>query len=887
MSLRPDRRLLALSASAGSGKTFALSVRYLSLLFGGAKPSEILAVTFTNKAANEMEERIVSALKELKPEMLEEIASQTNKSKEDIQKEAPKIYKKFLSSDISIMTIDGFIKSILDRFCWYASIPPHYTVESIEKSLFFERFITTLDNNDYIKLIDLAKNEAGKSSSVESFFDLLYLKDKELPPLTQEDIQKYDTDAILTTAHKISEYFLKSQLSNRGKKTMIFDTLEELLSKSWVWKESLQYWDYKKYFTPHIDEYLHTLQEQIADYFNAKERYFLNRINRLYGEYKNSRIDELIASSTLHFTDIEHFVFDLVQRSDFMHFIQFRLDAKYKHILFDEFQDTSVTQYRIFEPFIEEIASSNEDRSFFYVGDTKQSIYRFRGGQKELFDYVKRRFKVTQEYLPYNYRSKKEIVEFVNNTFNYIKPKQIAKKDGGFVEVIELDSDDILKETTDIIVSLNEKGISDSEIAILVHDNKEILKVAEYLKENLGKDADTHKRSLVRSQKSAKIIISAIRMIYAKRENRDTSIYKLEILSLLGMKYNPSFEIDIADDKRVSHIVKELMQKYNLFDEAAMKLLEFTIPMDCIDDFIYKIDRYDEELPSKSSGGVQILTIHKSKGLEFEHLIVLDRLGRPRSDSSPVIFDYDDIKLRTLKMRFKNRELIDKDYASILQKEKNLAKEDHINRNYVAFTRAKESLHIIKKDKSSSFEMLDLKPVKTGTIESKTPAPIPKAPKAIDITITDYGRQKSKEEKEKEYKADDLPAIYLGNAVHYIFETGCFEASRNRYGLYCDIDTAIKTAKEGMKNSQYLSLCKGDMMREIPFLKSGKVNVIDLLVKRESEYIIIDYKTTTPHDMRGYIKQVRHYMDAISSFYPEYKVNGYLYFLDTMKIVEV
>ncbi len=887
MSLREDRRLLAMSASAGSGKTFALSVRYLSLLFAGAKPSEILAVTFTNKAANEMEERIVSALKSLSPEMAKGIASQTGKETDDIIRESPIVYKRFLSSDISIMTIDGFIKKVLDRFCWYAAIPPHYSVESLETSLFFERFIKNLNTDDYLELVDLAKTEAGKSSSVESFFDLLYLKDKELPPLTNENTQRYNTDTILSTAHKISEQFLNSGLSQRGKKTMLFDTVDDLLSKSWVWRESLNYWDYKKYFTPLLDEYLHNLHRELADYFKSKERYFLNRVGRLYGEYKENRIDELVSSATLHFIDIEHFVFDLIQKSDFMHFIQFRLDAKFKHILFDEFQDTSVTQYRIFEPFIEEIVSSNEDRSFFYVGDTKQSIYRFRGGRKELFEYVKKRFGVTEEYLPNNYRSGRVIVDFVNSLFKYINPKQNAVKDGGFVEVREVESEDIVKEAADIILSLNEKGIPDSEIAILVHDNKEILAVAEYLKEHLGKDADTHKRSLVRFQKSAKIIISAVKMIYAQREERDPSLYRLEVLSLLGREYDPSFNLNISDRLRPSKMVKEIMERFTLFDEAAMKLLEFTIQMDSIDDFIYKIERYEEELPSKSAGGVQILTIHKSKGLEFEHLIVLDRLGRARSDSSAVIFDYEDIKLRSLKMRFKNREVVDDEYKRVLEKEKSLAKEDHMNRNYVAFTRAEESLHIIKKEKSSSFEMLGLKPVELGEIEQKSAKPLPTPPEPKRIQIIDYGRQNPKESEEREFKADDLPAIYFGNAVHYIFETECFEASRNRYGLYCDIESAIEIAKKGMENSQYVSLCDGEMMREIPFVKAGKTGVIDLLVKKESEYIIIDYKTATPHDMRGYLKQMRHYKDAISSFHPDCTVKGYLYFLDTMKMVEV
>ncbi len=887
MSIRDEQRLLALSASAGSGKTFALSVRYLALLFAGAKPSEILAVTFTNKAANEMEERIVSALRELSPEMLKEIASQIGKDEQQILQDAPKIYKRFLSSDISIMTIDGFIKMILDRFCWYASIPPHYIVDKLDESIFFEHFISNLSQDDYFKLIDLAKNEAGKSSSVESFFNLLYIKDKELPPIVGSKSDSYDTQKILFLADKISSYFLNSQLSPRAKKTMVFETIDELLNTNWIWKESLNYWDYKKVFIPQLDEYLTQLHRALGDYFRAKERYFLNRIGRLYSEYKDSRISELISNASLHFIDIEHFVFDLIQRGDFMHFIQFRLDAKFKHILFDEFQDTSVTQYKIFEPFIEEIASANDDRTFFYVGDTKQSIYRFRGGQKELFEYVRDRFHIKEEYLPNNYRSAKVIVDFVNDTFDYINPKQRAIKEGGYVEVVEAQSEDILQYTAKIIESLNSNGVDDSDIAILVHDNKEILQVAEYLKETLNKDADTHKRSLVRSQKSAKIIISAMKMIYAKREEKEISLYRLEILSLLGEEYNDSFDISIPDTLRPSKIIKELMDSFGLYDEAAMKLLEYSIPIDSIDDFIYKIDSYEEELPSKSVGGVQILTIHKSKGLEFEHLIVLDRLGRSRSDNSPVIFDYEGIVLRSLKMRFKHRDIVDDEYRAVLKKEKNLTKEDTMNRNYVAFTRAKESLHIIKKDKNSSFDDLSLKPIKIGNLKAKAPQPIPTPPKPIEITIIDYGRQNPKESEEKEFKADDLVAIYFGNAVHYIFETESFEASRNRYGLYCDIDRAIEIAQKGMKNSRYRELCSGEMLKEVGFVKNGNIGVIDLLIKRDSECTIIDYKTATPHDMRGYIKQINGYKEAISTIYPECRVKGYLYFLDTMRIVEV
>ena len=100
---------LAYVASAGSGKTFNLVVRYLSLLFMGASPSRVLALTFTNKAASEMQERIVQTLKELENrDELYVISEVTGISREDILVQKKVILEQFLNADVKIMTLDKF-----------------------------------------------------------------------------------------------------------------------------------------------------------------------------------------------------------------------------------------------------------------------------------------------------------------------------------------------------------------------------------------------------------------------------------------------------------------------------------------------------------------------------------------------------------------------------------------------------------------------------------------------------------------------------------------------------------------------------------------------------------------------------------------------------------
>ena len=128
MSFKP---FLAYSASAGSGKTFALSVRYISLLFMGEAPSSILAATFTNKAAAEMRQRVVDSLRYLKENeaFLDAVCSQTGLSGEELFAKQPEVLARFLSSSSYIVTLDSFFSSILRSASLEIGLEPDFVTK--------------------------------------------------------------------------------------------------------------------------------------------------------------------------------------------------------------------------------------------------------------------------------------------------------------------------------------------------------------------------------------------------------------------------------------------------------------------------------------------------------------------------------------------------------------------------------------------------------------------------------------------------------------------------------------------------------------------------------------------------------------------------------------
>ena len=298
--------------------------------------------------------------------------------------------------------------------------------------------------------------------------------------------------------------------------------------------------------------------------------------------------------------------------------------------------------------------------------------------------------------------------------------------------------------------------------------------------------------------------------------------------------------------------------------------------------------------------GVRVLTVHKSKGLEFENVFVIDRLGKKKADSSTIIYNYKGIELQNIYLRTKKRASFDLAYAKAIEDEARLSHEDAMHALYVAFTRAKERLFIIQKSKDSKFETLELQEVQRGTFEFlKKEKEVALAPKALNYEAMNYGQQSEiiKEEQEEEH---DPHAVEFGLALHYTLEmmasfdeaalSEAMMITQNRYGAYLDLkdfESITKRIRHLLVHPQFLELTKGAIFKERAISYKGELRYIDLLVDQGERWVIMDYKSAKGHEAQ-YYKQVSFYKQAVASITAS-KVQGFLLFLleEQCEIVEI
>ncbi len=932
------RQCMALKASAGSGKTFALSVRFLALLFKGANPSEILTLTFTKKATAEMKERILDYLKILQKEnfenekeksqnILKELEEKYRLNPDLVRNSAPKIYQRFLNAEIRISTIDAFFQSILRKFCWFVGLSANFEVNEDTKAhqqQLNASFLSALNGEQLEELsVFIAQCLSHDNYTSDSILKRLrFLKNKLYLFDPNKKEPAFDEEGFLEKLRSLNNQIQSIETaSDRAKEAIKCDSFRGFLNSSLTWLEKKsEYLYFKKLKSeiPTLESECEEIENDLKRYYEAKETAIFKKFPKFIQLYDNatSKIQ------ALDFDAIKDKVHVLLNGYEEMpaEFFYFRLDSKIAHILIDEFQDTSLNDYKILAPFIDEIKAgigqAKWHRSVFFVGDVKQSIYAFRGSFSSLFESVAKDF--YHDNLQFNHRSSPLIINYVNTIFKkayqnsptaYLEqkyPKASSNKHArdGYVKV-SLVADGrgfLLEQILQEAKNLLEHRIEPKDITILCATNDDALEIKNYLQQNLSAIRPSTESSANLSQfVESKIIKNALK--YALAEEPYKPFYKHSVLKLAGYLHDDAIALAGFNPKKesVAGFVWKVMELFELYGEPAQICLELAVGCEDADGFLEKLET--KKIASFNLKGAQIMTIHKSKGMQFPYVIVCERLGKPKSNNSnQLLEEYDGAELLRLYYRMKNREVVDKDYARALDKEEAAKDHEETNVYYVAFTRAELGLIVVAKDKDQKKdkkeskkesknkgmrEKLDLFPLEEGTI-----APVispQKEPLIASVVIKPhaYGEQIQEiEEEPSDYeKNNDQEAINFGIALHKGLEyqyaynipkKSVLEYLNYHYGFYVLDHQALEESLELFENdAEIQALFKNYTLRgEAAFLFEGVVSRIDVLLWDKGQNLyVLDYKSSQNYQ-QSHKAQVSHYAAFLKTQAPHFKIQA-------------
>lgn len=441
-----NKPLKILQASAGSGKTFSLTAHYLTLLFNGDnKYREILAVTFTNKATEEMKTRILQVLlgfakgdssKKIEDYRVLVLASHPHLTAESLKLKADLIYRKILHdySRFSVSTIDGFVQKVIRGFAFELGLDSGYSLEmnteKVKKEL-TAKLEKLLDEKDNLLqwVVELALDRISNNKSWNYNAELLNLvgevfkdqfKDFELAVSsfgtenTDEVFKRYidfSKNYIKKFEENVSEQALEVQqvfelstedldLLNKTKTGQLYQlqriidgdykglvSLEKLVDNPDIWFKKGKSNSLYDELNPFIKQLISKYQEGIADYTLAKafikNGYFL----RLMQEIAVLLAEYREENETLLISDAQKLLNGIAEDAgENPSFIWEKMGNKYRNFLFDEFQDTSANQWNSFRALVSNAIATHDGKlhDHLIVGDAKQSIYRWRDGDYKL-----------------------------------------------------------------------------------------------------------------------------------------------------------------------------------------------------------------------------------------------------------------------------------------------------------------------------------------------------------------------------------------------------------------------------------------------------------------------------------------------------------------------
>jgi len=449
-------------ASAGSGKTYHLSSRIIELLAAGAPPSEILASTFSRKAAGEIMDRVLVRLAEgaADPEKARELARDAHERLAH-PGECRSLLARLLTDlhQINVGTLDAFFIRVARSFSQELGLAPGWTItdKPTEDRLRTEAVQAALANADkpeFVELLHMVNRGAAKRTvhddlvkKVETILRIRRQLDPNAVDPWSPDFgvkEKLTYAGLEKAANELATRLRELEVPLTQKGTPVADWATARESGA----ASIALLDWGPLFEKGIgakviqgeDSYSRkSIPQDFTEIFcEAIQLARIDLAPKLRRECEAlGHLAELLETSfeyaqrrmgAYRFEDITHMLGgpDAAGSRDDLHY---RLDQQVRHILLDEFQDTSLEQWRALSPLVDELLSGHlEERAGVIVADPKQSIYGWRGARPELVHQVGESYGLTRDTMDRSWRSSAVLLDFVADVFQDL-PSNAALSD--------------------------------------------------------------------------------------------------------------------------------------------------------------------------------------------------------------------------------------------------------------------------------------------------------------------------------------------------------------------------------------------------------------------------------------------------------------------------
>ena len=820
--------LTVYKASAGSGKTFTLAVEYISLLVENPLSyKNTLAVTFTNKATEEMKMRILSQLYGIWQQLpdsqdyFDAVAKKTQLDPALIAQRAGIALQNLLGNYnyFRVETIDTFFQSILRNMARELELTTNLKIglnDTQVMEMAVDQLIADLTTQDvmlqwilkYIMENISDDRSWNVISQIKNFGRTLFKDDyKAVSKALETKMQEKGFFEAYTTHLRELRHAAEEQMKHIGDEFFSILEREGLTVEDLANKQRGIASFFKKLQNGTFDASIEN--KTVADCLSTPEKWYpktsahselihslaigelgdllrlavasrpqqwklyksadltLKHLNqlRLLGsiERKVRQLNE--DANRFLLSDTQQLLHSLIGESD-SPFIFEKIGTQLEHVMIDEFQDTSTVQWQNFKVLLNE-AMSHEGSTNLIVGDVKQSIYRWRAGDWRLLNDIEQQFhpeQIETQPLSTNYRSMPNVIRFNNRFFvhaanmEYLEQLELNtqeaeqlkrayadveqkipkdKKDGGYVKIELLPSEDyqaqVFEHMADTIAMLLDNGVRQQDIAILVRMNASIPLIAQYFMEQMPEVRIVSDEAFrLDASNAVNLMILALKLLVNPEDQlTKAAIAKTYVCDVKQQKIGDN-ELLLATTNLDALLPKDFTQHTSelftlpLYDLAERLYAIFELEKlndqsayvcafydhlqnyvnDNTSDINAFLQEWDENLCSKTilsdeAEGVRIFSIHKSKGLEYDHVIIpfcdwkLEKAYGNILWCNPSEAPFNDLPIAPID--YVQNQMMGTIYEQDYVHEHLQNTVDNLNLLYVAFTRACKSLFVIGK----------------------------------------------------------------------------------------------------------------------------------------------------------------------------------------------